>query len=404
MEVTSEGIRLLIGYELNGKVCVLYTRELVVPDVVKDGVIVNEEGLIAALSSLHRFEHPDYHVTINISNVTIVIPSIGFNAFTDTKTSNTVGAEITTVDASNLVSMFTKIPLAKDQAIVDIIPIEYSLDDGDRYAEPPFGKSSKMLTMKGYVHVIPESIKSSYTNAFLRAGYRVTRVCCASYCQALALDDCSNMPKQCLVVECGAEISSVNLVGNRNSLLCNTTFGGSNRFTEDIMKEFGIPHEAAETLKVHYGYDTRKRVFKNPLLPASEINSRPIFQEDLNRVLEQTFQQYVQSILVSYKDILGKVPGSESLPIVLTGGGSQMKGFRELFEKALPGHTFVNYVPEVVGARSARFMNLIGLVHAGSHYTGSLSDNYKNLPSVSRSSKKETKGKKVSSNPEEDVL
>ena len=405
MEVTNEGIRLLVGQELEGKVCAVFTREMLVPGAVKDGLIVNEETLVAALSSFHHNLNSSYRININISNVNIVIPSIGFNAFTDEKTSNTVGAQISTVDASNLVSMFTKNALEPGQAIVDIIPIEYILDDGQRFAEPPFGQSSKMLTLHAYVHIMPEQIKSSYTNAFLRAGFRVGRVCCASYCQALALDDCANMPSKCLVIDCGAKMTSINYVGNRNSLLCKVAFGGGAMFTEAIMKEFGISQEMAETLKTHHGYDSRKRVFKNPLLPASEILPRPIYQEDLNRVLEKTFDEYFQAVFAAYSDILKKVKKAEELPIVLTGGGSLMRGIRELFEKALPNCAFFSYIPEVIGVQDPAYMNLIGLVHAGSHYTGSLADNFKNLPPVTRTpGKKETKGKKASSNPEDDVL
>lgn len=141
-EVTSDSIRLVLGYEEDRAPVLLYKSEMAIPDIISGGVVKEEDALVAALSKFHKIVDDHVKLDLTITTVNVVLPSIGFLAFRGAKTTNTVSPSVTAVDVSNVISLLQKEAVKDGYSVIDIIPQEFILDDGRRFYEPPIGETS----------------------------------------------------------------------------------------------------------------------------------------------------------------------------------------------------------------------------------------------------------------------
>ena len=90
IEISSTGVRLLIGYEISGQPVVLYSKEENGDFINPDGTIKDADALIAALSKFHEIHDENAKWNINVKEVCLILPSCGLNVFTSKKTSTVV--------------------------------------------------------------------------------------------------------------------------------------------------------------------------------------------------------------------------------------------------------------------------------------------------------------------------
>jgi cell division protein FtsA len=231
------------------------------------------------------------------------------------------------------------------------------------------------------VHTLPGEVINNYRSVVERAGFRIRRKSVAPYCAAeLIKADGSIKPGSYFLVDMGAHITSISLIGN-STLFRSLAFPkGGDDLTEAIASDFGIPFEEAERLKVTYGYDTRVRSYKRPLAVTRGENGqeRKRYQEDLNAVIVRFIDEY-EALLINAINQLVEYENARkqdimSLDIVFTGGASLLKGLDGLFARSLQSHKLHFFSPHVMGARDPRFTNCIGIIVAGGIYKGALED------------------------------
>lgn len=403
-EVTSDSIRLVLGYEEDRAPVLLYKSEMAIPDIISGGVVKEEDALVAALSKFHKIVDDHVKLDLTITTVNVVLPSIGFLAFRGAKTTNTVSPSVTAVDVSNVISLLQKEAVKDGYSVIDIIPQEFILDDGRRFYEPPIGETSSTLTVNAFVHVLPSAVASAFQTCFLKAGFRIERVAVSSYCEGLAVQREEDLPKDAIVLNLGARITNVNLLSDGMTLASEAFYFGGDDVTDKIVDGLGVSYEEAEALKKKYGYDPRHRLFDAPIYTSNDLAKGKIHQGDLNDVLVPAMEQYGKQIKDAIGHLVKLTAKAEDLPIILTGGTSLLPGLDLLLRPLFPEKEFHFYCPRTIGARSPRYMALLGLLLARNSGTGSLSDNQKNLPHVSRPNEKPARRAKRAERPEEDAL
>ncbi len=397
IEITSSVVRLLIGYEEDGKPVVLYTKEEPILGLVQNGKVVDQEGLVHVLESFHHIRDDAAKLMLTINEVSLVLPAINFGVHSISDSTQTVESNnsINKIDVTNVISMINKKAAGQsgDSDIVDVIPKEFILDNGRRVSSAPIGQQSRSLAINAMVHTLPNDIRKSYTDALTMAKFRLKRICVNSFCNALYVESDPNLPKNCFFVDIGTKITTISLISGGQTYGAVAFFDGGENLTSSISESFGLTMEVSEDLKRQYGYDARERAFKVSLAVAEEEGQAPrkIYQQDINNAIESRFETY--SVLL--KEMITKMElsgnGLDQLPIVFAGGGSQLKGLRLLLQSVFPGREMILCSPKVIGARSPRLTALLGLVLASGHYTGCLEDNHRNVVNVSREAPREEK-------------
>lgn len=215
LEITSSSIRLLIGYALNGAPIVLYTKEKKIPNLLNEDRSVNKDVLNSALADFHSIRDNEEKLDITISHINLVLPSSGLKVFQNEKTTNVVDSnnEINRIDLSNLTSLITKEPLPENYTIVDTIPDEFILENGERYSNPPLGKISSSLTEKAKIYALPNGVVTFYKENANLSGYRVIKSEPSCFCASSLIATNNNMPKTYILVDIGGSITSVSFVG-----------------------------------------------------------------------------------------------------------------------------------------------------------------------------------------------
>jgi cell division protein FtsA len=391
LEITSDYAKFAVGYSLTGAPVLLYFAKKPIKAFMKDGEMVNAKAITDVLASFLKLDDEALRLKINASEVSIVIPPLGFEVYQNNKTTNVVGEEaiIHTIDIGNVMSLVKKEPVPNGNVIVDIVPDAFVLENGKMYANPPIGEKSDSLTIEAKVHTLPDHILYAYRKAAEDAGFRVDRTCVATYCASQLISCLKNLPASYLYVDMGAHITAVSLVGNSSPFGSLFFLKGGDDLTQDIADAFGIPFEEAEKLKLNCGYDLRETKYQSPLATSvgEDGKSTPYFQKDLNSVIEDFFESYDGFLNNAIQTILNKQPANPALltlPILVSGGASKLNGLEALIASVVGKRPLTRFVPPVLGARDPGATNLLGLIVAEGSYHGTLEDNYHGVSTLSR--------------------
>ncbi len=407
-EISSDSIKLLIGYELDGKPIVLYRRKKDMPGLIKDGQIADPNALIKTLAEFHNVNDEAAYLKISISEICLVLPSVGLVVYDNEKTTNVVAPnnEIAKIDVANVISLVRKESIPGGNTIVDIIPDEFILDEGRRFGNPPLGEKSKSLTVLAKIHTLPETLYSTYNRLINQAGFRIRKAAVSVYCLAELFKTFPELPSSYLLVDMGSRLTSVSFIGDGSPYSSVSFYNGGDDLTEAIASSFDCPFAAAERLKVEYGYKSKIRRY-DPCLPLGERSEGEFHQADLNSVITSYFDSYKITLTNAVNALLGRYEKKygkrfDAIPVVFTGGASSLNGIEGFMKDAFPARECFFPVPKAIGARDGGFATLLGLLLASSHYVGSLEDNYRGMGSVSRVSKEKGKGRKPT--PDSDAL
>lgn len=385
LDLSDGSAKVLIGYNVGGEPVVAFSDEHNIDGAIKGGVVSDPERLIEIVSSFHEVSDPSTKFSVSVSSgICLLLPPIGLKVYALDQTTNVVSetSEISKTDITNLMSMASKFSLPDPHtAIVDIIPDEFILESGERYANPPLGKVSRRLGMKAKIFVMPESVLNAYKRVLNQAGMRPLRIGLTPYCQAELFKTYPNLPTSYLLVDIGAKLTSVSLIGDGSCYASTSFLLGGDDLTGEIAEAFQIEFSYAENLKKDYGYDTREKKLNPPLLPGqSELT-----QSELNQIIEAHFERLdamlhnaISTILMSYGGKLNE------LPIIFTGGGSSLYGISSLFAKTFRERAL--FFPEIrsIGARERGFSPSLGMILTASRYNGSLEDNLRGVTSLTR--------------------
>ena len=406
-EISSDAIKLLIGYELGGQVYCLYKATKTLPGLIKSGRITDPDGLIKALAEFHNVRDEEAKIAISISEIHIVLPPIGLQIYQNDKTTNVIAPnnEIAKIDITNVISLVKKDSIPGDNAIVDIIPDEFVLDNGERYSNPPLGKKSSSLTIKAKIHALPDAIATTFHRLANQSGFRVKKACVSTYCIAELFRSYTDLPQSYLLLDMGGRLTSLSLIGNGSPYSSASFYYGGDDLTEEIAKAFHITFEAAERLKKEYGYNTRKLSFDPPIVNSEDETGAlcQFYQADLNAIIEAHYKEFNAKLLNAKATLLAKYGDKyDSFPLLVTGSASLLKGLDTFLSQALPKSALIHPRPRSIGAREPGYSALLGLILASSKYVGSLEDNYHGMGNVSRVPAK--KKAKPSSSPGDDAL
>ena len=390
----SEGTaKVVIGYNVGGKPVVAYSDARDVSVYIRDGNIVDRDGLVACLTSMREIEDPATHLSVSLnSGVCLIAPATGLNIYEMTETTNVVSPEneVARIDISNLHSKIRKNELPDGYKIVDIIPDVFVLSNGEKYGNPPVGKYSSSLTVAAKIHCLPESVYAPISRAVYDAGLRVYRLSVSPFCQAEYYKTYPDLPKSYLLVDMGYHLTSVSLIGEGTPYGSVSFYSGGSDLTKHIAEAFDVVPDMAERLKVEYGYDTRPCSYEAPLCKTVDGSGKEqtYGQKQLNAVIEEFFEDFGRQLSNAIGTLLKDYNGlHESLPMLFTGGASLLFGLDEILARYFPRRE--RFYPEIktIGARERGFAGCLGMILVASHYSGSMVDDYKGVAPLNRPNK-----------------
>ena len=161
IELGSKKLKLVVGYEIDGKVYVLYTLVKPYGHAIEAGVFTDPNRVSQTINSVREFTDPSAKLKLNIADVALCLPPYGLGIYQTRQVTTVVteDSKISNLDIKNIYALIrnSAYPL-NDKALVDVIPESFTLDHGRIFARPPMGESSSTLTVSAKVQTLPKDL------------------------------------------------------------------------------------------------------------------------------------------------------------------------------------------------------------------------------------------------------
>ena len=374
IELGSKKLKLVVGYEIDGQVYVLYTLTKPYGFCIEGGNFVDASKVAETIKSIREFTDPSAKLKLNISDVLLCLPPYGLGIYQTRQVTTVVteDSKISNLDIKNIYALIrnSAYPL-NDKALVDVVPESFTLDHGRIFARPPMGESSSTLTVSAKVQTLPSVLVDNYQTVLANGGMVSRRNVISSLAATELISSYPNMPSSFILVDIGSNITTVSFVGN-GALYGSTFFewGGDN-ITERIIEKFNINEADAEKYKMMYGIDYREMNFKAPICTTDDGTGQEVhhYNDELNTLIKGELDIFVQQLNDAINDIVAQHDKSyRSFPMMLVGGGAELNGLVQYITPKVMSETVEVIRPKTLGARNATFTNCLGAILTYSKY------------------------------------
>ena len=389
LEISNTFARVIIGGSIDGEPVIIQKAEKPISGFISRGEILDEQKLIEAIASLKEINDERTHLTYELSDVTLVIPPLGLEIYESEKTTNVVSPTsiIEKIDITNVISLVQKEAMESDKTIVDIIPDYFTINKNEYVIEPPIGKTSDDIWVHAKVHVMLRKYADTYRRLVESAGLHVRRICVSPYALSVYAHKVG-VPKDYILVDMGAQLTNITLVGNYSPIVSTHILIGGNDLSFAIAEKFNCSVEKAQQLKEKYGRFEHVLEFKPVLLTASNQEGIDVdyYPEDLNHVTnlffrDNYFKQIDNAIMSMLKDYPAEVL---KLPLVFAGGFLKMKGIEKIIKDKYSDQDVRFLNSDIIGLRHPKYLPLVGALMCATTYKGALSDQRSKVSSVER--------------------
>ncbi len=312
-------------------------------NVLGYGVVPSEglhRGLVVNISKTAEAIKEAYDIAANRAGIEVTSVNVGVagehimsirnrNYVTITNEEH----EITAADLKRLEEDIKRIRIPSDRQILHIIPEEYYVDYNDGI-ENPIGMSGEKLEATSHIVLasIPaiENIKKSVE----RAGLQINQYILQPIASSLSVLEDSERDLGVLLIDIGGGTTDIAVI-HKKAIKYSKVFGiAGNQVTNDIRETLSIVTEEAENLKKEYGYATTSSIIKE-----EDILIRRVGAMGNTKIPISLLTQIISLRMKELFTIIDSELRSSNFKnkiragIVLTGGGSLLKGCQELSQE-----------------------------------------------------------------------
>ena len=392
LEISSSCVKIVIGYELNGKPQILYTLVKPTHQIIDNGVFVDVPLLQTTLQGLNKISDVSAKLSIKISEVILILPPYGLEVYNTKQITTVVGEEskVSNVDIRNVYNLIRKGQLPYKHTLVDIIPDKFILDGGTTYLNPPLGESSNALEIEAKIHMLPSDLLKNYEGITKQSGFAIKRCFVSSYTANELIISDKECPQDYILVDIGSHTTTVNAIGGKQLIASRHFSWGGHRITSKIATSFNISENEAEKIKVTYGLDRKKVDFPVPICITDDGNGNETKHSvsELNTIISNELSSFANQLNICINNLLHSIGAdpqcSKKLPVILTGGGSSLNGLVQFIESKLQSDVVKTYCPNTIGARNAIFTNCLGAIIANKKHQAVFDESHPKIGTLTR--------------------
>lgn len=255
------------------------------------------------------------------------------------------GREITREDVDRAIESACAIQLPAGWKIVDRLPQEFIIDGQDGIVEP-IGMHGARLESRIHVVTSPSAGGQNIVKAIHRAGLEIDNMMLEALAAATSTLTDNDKEYGCAVVNIGAEVSSLMIFG-RGAVQHTAVFPfGGMHFTKDIAVGIRVSIPEAEKIKHMYacvaGFlmtdDEKHEVIE--IKPVGRNETRQLTKEILCDIVQPRAIELLQHIAIVVANSGVQIPSG----VVLTGGGSMIRGMIEVAEQVFDAPTRLGFL------------------------------------------------------------
>ncbi|MGA8264951.1 MAG: cell division protein FtsA [Ignavibacteriaceae bacterium] len=346
-------------------------------DILGFGVAPSEglhKGLVANISKTAEAIREAVSIASNRAGLEINVVNVGVAGehITSMRHRNYVTItseekEITKSDLDRLESDVRTIRIPSDRQILHIIPEEFSVDHQGGI-ENPIGMSGSRLEATSHIVLASVPAIQNIKKSVERAGLLVQDYILQPIASSSSVLEESEKDLGVALLDIGGGTTDI-AVFHKKTIKHTKVIGvAGNQVTNDIRESLGVITEEAEILKRDYGYATESAIIKDEDILIRGVGARGNTKIPVS-LLTQIISLRMRELFSLIDNELRSAGFKNKIKagIVLTGGGSLLKGCSELAEEVFGLPTRIG-VPQELGAglsneiESPEFATVAGLI------------------------------------------
>ena len=289
--------------------------------------------------------------------------------------------EISKKDLDRLEADVRTIRIPSDRQILHIIPEEFSVDHQPGI-ENPIGMSGSRLEASNHVVLASIPAIQNIKKSVERAGYKVKDYILQPIASSSSVLEESEKDLGVALIDVGGGTTDIAVI-HKKAIKHTKVIGiAGNQVTNDIRESLGVISEEAEKLKKDFGYATETAIIKDEDILIRGIGARGNTKIPIS-LLTQIISLRMRELFTIVDNELRTAGYKNKIKagVVLTGGGSLLKGCTELAEEVFGVPARIG-VPQALGAglaneiESPEFATVAGLIRG---IPGGKSSEYQSL-------------------------
>src|SRR5512136_756307 len=299
------------------------------------GVVTNIEKTVRSIQS--AVQDAEQQSGIKITTVTVGIAGDHIQSFQSRGVISISRPEneITQEDVDRLIEDTKRVALPLDRKIIHVIPQQFIVDGQDSIYDP-VGMSG--VRMEAIVHIITGLVTAAQNiyKCVQRAGLHVNDMVLEPLASSYAVLDDEEKEVGVALLDIGGGTTDLAFFEERTIRHTAVIGIAGKKVTDDIRKGLGILTDQAEKIKQEHGYAFMPAIVSNEPIVLPGIGGRPPIEID-KKLLCQVIQPRMEEILEIASMEIKRSGYSKHLSagVVLTGGGSLIKGTADLAKEVL---------------------------------------------------------------------
>ncbi len=306
-------------------------------DGLREGEVKDFDDAVKSISaSVHEAENMAgmnlgrYYVSLNGKHISARLTH-GFVSV------SRADQEISESDIERVTNLNSLNAYQPNRDVIHAIPLNFVIDQKEVVKNPLGMKGFRLEAEVLIIDGLSTHIKS-VENCIHACGIDMIEACYAPLAASYATLDSKEKEYGALILDFGAEVSSVSLFEGGTMYFTSSIPFGSRAITYDINVGLRIPFDQAEAVKLTYGYlgkNDSQSGYKRDQIDIANITGQEDFsvpRKELENIVSARVNEWINLISKEY----GRVrKASKPTIAVLIGGGVNMKGVSELIRDRL---------------------------------------------------------------------
>lgn len=243
--------------------------------------------------------------------------------------------EITKEDVDRLIEDTRRVALPLDRKIIHVIPQQFIVDGQDGIYDP-VGMSG--VRMEAVVHIVTGLVTAAQNiyKCVQRAGLQVNDMVLEPLASSYAVLDEQEKEVGVALLDIGGGTTDLAVFEERTIRHTAVIGIAGKKVTDDIRKGLGLLTDQAERIKIEHGFAYEPAVVDNQPILLPGIGGRPPQEIDkhlLCKVIQPRMEEILEFVAMEIKR--SGYSRHLSAGVVLTGGGSLIKGTAELAKEVM---------------------------------------------------------------------
>jgi len=297
------------------------------------GLVANISKTAEAIKSAMAIASNRAGLTVNLVNVGVAGEHITSIRHRNYVTITSEEKEITKDDLNRLESDVRTIRIPSDRQILHIIPEEYSVDYQGGI-ENPIGMSGSRLEASNHVVLASVPAIQNINKSVERAGLKVQDYILQPVASSTSVLEENETDLGVALIDIGGGTTDI-AIFHKKAIKHTKVIGiAGNQVTNDIRESLGVVTGEAENLKIEFGYATDSAIIRDEDILIKGIGARGNTKIPIS-LLTQIIGLRMKELFVLVDNELRNAGFKSKIKagIVLTGGGSLLRGTTELAEE-----------------------------------------------------------------------